>query len=93
MRRLSAGWILLPRFQRHGLMQDAMPMFLAYCFGELDTHRIEAEIAPDNRASVRLAERLGFQREGLLRDRQFVNGEPRDMAMYALLRTDWRRSS
>jgi RimJ/RimL family protein N-acetyltransferase len=88
-RRLSVGWILLPRHWGLGYMQEAASALLAHCFGPLQTHRVEAEIEPDNSRSIRLAERLGFQREGLLRDRMRVEGEPRSAFMYALLRPEW----
>ena len=84
--RLGLGWILIPNARRHGYMEEAVRVVLGHCFGVLDTHRVEAEIEPENKASIRLAERLGFQREGLLRDRMFVAGEPRSVLMYSLLR-------
>jgi RimJ/RimL family protein N-acetyltransferase len=88
-RRLAVGWILLPGFQGQGYMQEAAGALLAHCFGQLDTHRIEAEIHQGNTRSARLAERLGFQREALLQDRLFVAGRPRSTYMYALLRPAW----
>ena len=88
-RRIAVGWILAPRFTGHGYMLEAMRLLLSHCFDALQTHRIEAEIEPDNARSVRLAERLGFHREGLLRDRLYVAGEPRSIWMYALLQPEW----
>lgn len=91
-RRLAVGWILLPRYWGRGYMHEATCALLAHCFGALQTHRVEAEIEPDNWRSIRLAERLGFRREGLLRDRMSVAGEPRSACMYALLRPEWNLS-
>ncbi len=88
-RRLAVGWILIPAFWGHGYMREAMAVLLNHCFEELNTHRIEAEIEPCNTRSARLAERLGFAREGLLRDRLFVAGQPRSVYSYALLRSAW----
>jgi ribosomal-protein-alanine N-acetyltransferase len=85
----ALGWILVPRFQGLGLMREAVAAVLPHCFGALDTHRIEAEIEPENTRSARFAERLGFRREGLLRDRLFVAGKPRSIQMYGLLRSAW----
>ena len=87
--RLALGWILISRFQRRGFMEEAVRAVLTHCFTTLNTHRVEAEIEPDNHRSARLAQRLGFQREGLLRDRLFVADQPRTIQMYALLRSDW----
>jgi RimJ/RimL family protein N-acetyltransferase len=89
-RRLALGWILVPRFQGQGYMQEAVRAVLAHCFTTLNTHRIEAEIEPENVRSARLAQRLGFQREGLLRDRLIVADQPRSLQMYGLLRSEWK---
>jgi ribosomal-protein-alanine N-acetyltransferase len=89
-RRLALGWILIPRFQGRGYMQEAVGAVLAHCFTTLNTHRIEAEIEQENVRSARLAQRLGFQREGLLRDRLFIADQPRTQQMYGLLRSEWR---
>lgn len=88
--RLTLGWILIPHFQGRGYMQEAVGAVLTHCFTVLDIHRVEAEIEPDNVRSARLAQRLGFQREGILRDRLFVAGQPRTVQMYGLLRSEWR---
>jgi ribosomal-protein-alanine N-acetyltransferase len=89
-RRLAVGWILVPWARGQGFMAEAMHVVLPHCFGGLETHRIEAEIEPDNTRSARLADRLGFRREALLRDRLFVAGQPRSIWMYALLRPEWK---
>jgi len=70
-------------------MTEAMTALLAHCFGALHARRVEAEIAPDNTRSQRLAERLGFRQEGLLRDRLLVDDTPRSMWMYGLLAPEW----
>jgi len=92
-RRLAIGWILVPSARGHGFMAEAVRAVLPHCFGALATHRIEAEIEPDNIRSARLADRLGFRREALLHDRLFVAGEHRSVWMHALLRPDWKGPS
>lgn len=85
-RRLAVGWITAPRWRRQGITREAVTALLGHCFGTLDSHRIEARIEPDNIPSARLAEGLGFRREGLMRDWMCVGGEPRSVYLYALLR-------
>jgi len=46
-------------------------------------------VHPDNIASARTLERLGFQREGLLRERWIVEGQVSDTTLYGLLASDW----
>jgi len=88
-RRLEIGYILAPSHQRQGLMTEALQALVTYCFDELRTHRIEAMISPDNRASIKLVERLGFQREGgPLRDYWRVGEEYRSVLVYGLIDGD-----
>jgi ribosomal-protein-alanine N-acetyltransferase len=88
-RRLALGWILDRSWQHRGIMREAVPALLNHCFERLDTNRIEARIEAENKPSVRLADWLGFAREGLMRDWMFVAGEPRSPHMHALLHPDW----
>jgi len=54
----------------------------------LALHRAQAFIHPDNTASIALVGKLGFRREGLLRDNLRVGNEWRSDLLYALLTTD-----
>jgi [ribosomal protein S5]-alanine N-acetyltransferase len=63
-RRLEVGYILARSHYGRGLMTEAMQALIAHCFAELRVRRVEAMIHPDNAASIRLVERLGFQFEG-----------------------------
>jgi ribosomal-protein-alanine N-acetyltransferase len=85
-RRLEVGYILAPSHQGRGLMTEAMLPMLAYCFTKLSVHRVQALIHPDNTASIRLVERLGFRCEGgPLRDYWRVGDGYMSVMMYALL--------
>jgi [ribosomal protein S5]-alanine N-acetyltransferase len=66
---------------------------LQWAFNTLDLNRVEAETDTRNMASARVLERLGFAREGTLREDRVVNGEVSDSWVYGLLRRDWRPSS
>jgi ribosomal-protein-alanine N-acetyltransferase len=90
-RRLSVGWILAKPWRQQGIMREAVSALLTQCFDHLDTHRVEARIEPGNIASIRLAKRLGFECEGLMRDCLFVGGEPHSQYLYALLQHAWYR--
>lgn len=89
-RRASIGYIIDPACQGRGIATEAVTAMLDFCFAELGLHRLEAFIHPDNQRSLRLIERLGFRREGLLRDHLRVGDEWRDDALYALLAVEWR---
>lgn len=71
-----------------GYAVEAARALLQYAFDTLGLRRIEAEIDPLNAASARTLERLGFVREGLLRQRWEINGVVSDSALYGLLAED-----
>lgn len=89
-KRVSIGYIIDPGSQRQGIATEAVSAMLEFCFGELGLHRAQAFIHPDNAASIAVVEKLGFSREGLLRDNLRVGDVWRDDMLYALLATDWR---
>lgn len=88
-RRAEIGYALGRAHWGNGYMQETLKAVLVYAFEVLGFHRIEADVDPRNAASIRTLERLGFQREGYLRERWQVNGEIQDAFFYGLLRPDW----
>lgn len=90
-RRAEIGYALGRPYWGQGYMHETLQALLAYAFEVLDLHRIEADVDPRNAASIKTLERLGFQREGYLRERWQVNGEIQDAFFYGLLRPEWIR--
>lgn len=88
--RAEIGYSLRSDRWGRGLAREALQLALAHAFSGLGLRRIEGDIDPRNTASCALVERLGFVREGLLRERWLVAGELQDSAMYGLLARDWR---
>ena len=88
--RAEVGYVLRASHWGRGLAQEALRLVLGHAFDGLELRRIEADIDPRNAGSCRLVERMGFVREGLLRDRWCVAGEVSDSAIYGLLATEWR---
>jgi len=88
-RRAEMGYGQLRAAWGRGYMGEALEALLHYGFGPLGLNRVEADIDPRNEASGRALERLGFQREGFLRERWIVGDEVSDSALYGLLRSDW----
>jgi ribosomal-protein-alanine N-acetyltransferase len=89
-RRAEIGFSMAAEAWGHGFMHEALSALLEHGFGALNLHRIEADIDPRNAASARCLERLGFRREGLLRERWIVVGEVSDSALYGLLAREWQ---
>ena len=69
-----------------GYMSEGLGLVLRYAFCELRLHRLEANIQPANRASLRLAGRLGFRNEGYAPAMLFIDGAWRDHERWAITR-------
>ncbi len=86
--RCEIGFILHPSYWGRGLASDAVRTVLGWAFGPMGLHRVEADVEPPNTASLRLLERLGFQREGYFRERWRTRGVWTDSVMLGLLASD-----
>ena len=71
-----------------GLGSEALKLILQYGFDERGLNRIYAHINADNAASLRLHEKCGYQREGLLRQAIFKNGQFKDVVVMSILKEE-----
>lgn len=86
--RASLGYWLAESARGQGVAAEALQAVVRWAFGDLQIPRLQLYVEPWNVASQRTAERVGFQREGLLRSWQQVGEERRDMIMYSMLGVD-----
>ncbi len=75
-----------------GIATESAAAMLDLGFGTLGMHKITLRIAVGNDASDRVAEKLGFTREGVLREELKVNGAWLDHTLYSLLEQEYRSS-
>jgi [ribosomal protein S5]-alanine N-acetyltransferase len=88
---VGIGWWLVPEARGRGGATAAVRIFCDWVFDTVGLERIQADIDLDNLASQRLAERIGFTREGIRRG-LFRDGDARaDLYCYGLLATDRAR--
>lgn len=73
-----------------GLMTEAVRAVTGFAFDSLHLNRVEAACLPHNAASIRLLEKVGFQREGYARKYLCIDGRWQDHVLYGLLRNDLR---
>jgi [ribosomal protein S5]-alanine N-acetyltransferase len=85
-RSASMGYCLAEAAWGHGYATEAARALLQWAFDTLDLNRVQAETDTRNVASARVLEKLGFIREGTLREDCVVNGEVSDSWVYGLLR-------
>ncbi|MHB1593020.1 MAG: GNAT family N-acetyltransferase [Streptosporangiaceae bacterium] len=87
-RSASVGYWIDQEFAGRGVIPTALAMALDHSFTVVGLHRIEATIRPENRASRRVVEKLGFHDEGIRRRSLHVDGAWRDHICYALTAED-----
>ncbi len=88
--RRSGGigyWVRRSEWGR-GIAPEAARAMLDVAFIECGLHRVEVLVAPENKPSRRVVDKVGFVREGVARGAEFVNGSYLDHIQYALLRSD-----
>lgn len=85
-RRAEVGYVMEDeRYKRQGLMTEALAAVLEYGFRHLNLNRIEALVGADNIPSLRLMEKFGFTREGLLRQHYFDGDRFEDSILFSKL--------
>ena len=84
----SLGYWIDQRVAGRGVMPTAVALVADHCFWAVGLHRIEVNIRPENTASRRVVEKLGFREEGLRRAFLHIAGDWRDHLSYALTREE-----
>ena len=83
--RANVGYDLQAEFWNKGYGTEVLTAVISFGFKELDINRIEAEVMQGNTASEQVLTKLGFTKEGVLRQWMYWNGKHYNMAMFSLL--------
>jgi len=84
------GYYLGAQHAGRGYMTEALRLMLKHAFENLKLHRLEANIQPDNLASIALVKRAGFRKEGYARRYLKIGGRWRDHERWAIIAEDWK---
>jgi RimJ/RimL family protein N-acetyltransferase len=88
----EVGWTIHnPVHRNQGYATEAVTALVNYLFQAFPINRVECNTSITNLASLRLAEKCGFTREGVLRGLVFVGGVYLDDAVFSILRSDWEQ--
>lgn len=82
------GYWISEHVAGHGVTPTAVALVIDYLFGELGLHRVEICIRPENRASLRVVEKLQLRYEGLRESYIHIDGAWRDHESYAVTREE-----
>ncbi len=86
----SIGYYLARKAEGHGIITRSVHALLNYTFFQLGINRIEIRCGVKNKKSRAIPERLGFVKEGTLRDGEQLNGHFHDLTVYSMLARDWK---
>ncbi|MCC6682124.1 MAG: GNAT family N-acetyltransferase [Phycisphaeraceae bacterium] len=88
----ETGYWLAADAQGKGIVTRCLRVLLDYAFDERGLHRVQLHTLPDNARSQAVAQRLGFTREGVLRETVMHNDKHCSMVMFGLLASEWRQN-
>lgn len=87
----SIGYWLTKDAEGNGIIIRSCTTLITYAFQQLGLNRIEIKAAVNNLKSKSIAEKLGFRKEGVQREAEYLNDEFADLAIYSLLRSEWNQ--
>ncbi|WP_088072497.1 GNAT family N-acetyltransferase [Gottfriedia luciferensis] len=90
-KRAELGYELHPDYWRKGYATEAIKALLSYGFDILQLNRIGAIVFPENIPSQMLLEKIGFMKEGLLRDYLIQGKKAHNTFVYSILANEWDR--
>lgn len=82
-------FLIDPESRRQGYATEAVQIITDYLFTSQDIVRIQAETHPQNTPAIKVLEKNGFTREGVLRKNVFTMGAWRDSLLFSIIRDEW----
>lgn len=89
-RSTALGYWLAPEYQGKGIMTKAVKIFTEYAIKDLMLNRVEIRCAEGNLKSRGIPERLGYKKEGMIREAEWLYDHYVDHIVYGMLRRDWK---
>jgi ribosomal-protein-alanine N-acetyltransferase len=87
---VEIGYALIPSERGKGYCTEAVHLMVDYLFLTKETPRIQALTLAKNTASQRVLERVGFNKEGIIRKSFNIRGEWSDFTIFSILREEWK---
>ncbi|MDF2505279.1 MAG: acetyltransferase, ribosomal protein N-acetylase [Clostridium sp.] len=87
--RADLGYDLRREYWNMGIMTETLGAVIEFAFQSLDVNRIEATVSTENNSSIRVLEKSGFVKEGILRERCYMRGNCHDMMMLSILKKEY----
>lgn len=84
-RKCELGILILSELFNKGIGTKTLKLLINMCFNKMNMHKIEVAIIQNNVGSIKIFEKLGFTKEGILKESIFKNGEYEDLYLYGLI--------
>jgi [ribosomal protein S5]-alanine N-acetyltransferase len=91
MSNATIGYAFDAAYSGNGFAREAVARVVAHGFKAIKIHRIEANIEPDNKRSIKLVKALGFRKEGVALRMLFLGDKWRDQCRFAITQEEWTR--
>jgi ribosomal-protein-serine acetyltransferase len=92
VKKAQVGYWIAKEHEGKGLVSRSLGVFLHYLFDHVGLNKIELHYSPANSRSAKVAERLGFRLEGILRQSFSRNGIIEDLVITGMLKSEWARN-
>jgi len=93
LKRAQVGYWITKEYEGKGIMSVCLEKFADFLFYKTGLNKLEIHFVPANKRSAKLAERLGFKVEGVIRQGFIRNGMPEDLVITGLLKSEWQARS
>ena len=90
-RQGEIGFGVAPKYWKQGFASEIAAAALDAAFGHFKLHRVAGQCSPDNKASIRVMQKLGMAREGLLRDIHYARGRWWSTLIYGILDQEYAK--
>lgn len=90
-RQGEIGFGVAPKYWKQGYATEIAGTVMDSAFQHFNLHRVAAQCSPDNKGSIRIMQKLGMAREGLLRDIHFARGRWWSTVIYAVLDQEYAK--
>jgi len=82
-----------PEYWGKGIVGEAAQLVLKYAFTELNLHKVKASVFAPNERSLRAAERLGLNKETIVKEEMYVDGKYYDAHKWGLTKEEWLKKN
>lgn len=90
LKKAQLGYWIRKDHEGKGIVYTCLLRFIDFLFDKVKLNKVEVQFMPDNSRSAKVAEKIGFKVEGVLRDNFLLNGNYKDLVVAGLLRKEWK---